>query len=105
MSAPLEGTFAVRLTVIALFARSVARSWPARAAVGALSAAAGLAWAIELSWLTYSLTAAFITAAVITVIRPRLSFWLAAAVMAVLAAWDLIQAPATAPFYAEMPPK
>ena len=95
VSAPLEGTFRVHLAVIAavivLFTRSVARSWPARAAVAAVSAAAGGAWAIELSWLTYSLAAAFIAVAVITIVRPRLSFWLAAAVMAVLAAWDLIQ--------------
>jgi len=95
VSAPLEGTFRVHLAVIGavivLFTRSVARSWPARAAVGAVSAAAGGAWAIELSWLTYSLAAAFIAVAVITVVRPRLSFWLAAAVMAVLAAWDFIQ--------------
>ena len=96
---PLEGTFYVHLAVIGvivvLFTRSVARSWPARAAVGALSVVAGEAWAIDLSWLAYSLAAAFIAVAVITVLRPRLSFRLAAAAMLVLAADDFIQVSVT----------
>jgi hypothetical protein len=99
VAVPLEGTFYVHVAVIAvvivLFTRTAARSWPARAAVAAVSVVAGQAWAVELSWLSYSLAAAFIAVALITVVRPRLSFWLAAAAMTVLAADDFIQVSVT----------
>lgn len=95
LPAPRWGMPYVTLTAIAvltvLFARSAARSWPARAAVAAVSVTAGSAWALAASWLTYSLAAAFTAVAVITIVRPRLSFWLAAAAMTVLAGFDFIQ--------------
>ncbi len=77
--------------LIDLFTICAARSWRARAAVAAVSAAAGLGWAAEVSWLTYSLAAVFVSVAVITVVRPRLPFWLAAAAMVLVCADDVIQ--------------
>jgi hypothetical protein len=78
-----------------LFTRAATRSWPARAAVGAASSIAGTAWAVAPSWLTYSLAAGFTAVAVITVVRPRASFWAAAAVAGVLAGWDYVQVSVT----------
>jgi hypothetical protein len=63
--------------------------------VAATSAAAGAAWALAASWLTYSLAAAFTAVAVITIVRPRLSFWLASAAMTALAGSDFIQVSVT----------
>jgi hypothetical protein len=90
------GTYlAAAVVLIALFTMSAARSWPVRAAIGTVSAVAGLAWAVELSWLTYSLAAVFVSIAVITVVRPRLPFWLAAAAMILISADDFIQVSVT----------
>jgi hypothetical protein len=63
--------------------------------VGAISVITGAAWALSASWLTYSLAAAFTTVAVITIVMPRLSFWLAAMAMTALAGWDFIQVSVT----------
>jgi presenilin-like A22 family membrane protease len=52
-------------------------------------------WILAASWWTYSIAAAFMAIAIITIVRPRLSFWLTATVMAVLAVWDFIQVSVT----------
>jgi hypothetical protein len=86
---------AVIAVLTILFVRSAARSWPLRIAIAAVSATAGAVWILAASWLTYSIAAAFMAIAIITIVRPRLSFWLTATVMAVLAVWDFIQVSVT----------
>jgi hypothetical protein len=102
LSAPLPApkwgvpcTLAAIAVLAVLFVRSAARSWPARAAVAVVSVTAGATWALAASWLTYSLAAAFTAVAVITIVRPSLSFWLAAVAMTALAGIDFIQVSVT----------
>ena len=83
---------AVAMAALAfLFTRTAARSWAARAAAGLGSAVCVTAWAVAASWLTWTIAAAYTALAAITVIRPRTSFWTAAAVATVLAGNDYVQ--------------
>jgi hypothetical protein len=97
LSAPVYFLFPVAgLAVLAvLFTRTTARSWTARGFVFAASTVPAVGWAWAASWESYSLAAVFVTLAVIAVVRPRLSFWLATASMTLIALLDFYQVAVT----------
>jgi hypothetical protein len=95
IAVPQQGALYATVTVITVaivfFARSVAGRRLTRAAAAAVAAAAGMTWELSANWLTYSIAGSFIAVAVITLVRPRLPFWLAAAAATALAAYDYLQ--------------
>jgi hypothetical protein len=89
-TAPGGEALAEIIAIIVIFPLSVTRSWPRRAAALLVSVTAGMAWMFEESWVSYTIAAAFISVAVMTVVRPRISFRAASAVGLALAGWDFI---------------
>jgi hypothetical protein len=88
LTAPGWEALAEIIAIVVAFPLAVTRSWPRRAAALLASGTAGTAWMLEESWVTYTVAAAFIAVAVMTVVRPRMSFRAASAVGLALAAWD-----------------